>query len=1428
MKLYSRTFLASALLMPVAVPTMLVGVTEAAPLVASSPAISSLAAPVIDWTSEQPNRWILGIDPDQVDLGLGIMAGDLEESLSDEVAQTLVAASLTELGHTVTDREAEMAYVVIETAPGVGEADLMAISGVESVTRDIRLERALDGALTAIRATDADLNTAIGGTRTDGSGRVVVIIDDGIDRTHPFFGGDNTRVTKELCVNREDCLSMTEGPFAAAHYEGNWHGTHVAGIAAGAAGSSGSQRGVAQSSEIWAAKVFNPGGGASVTDINRALQWVHDQITATGSSHDVAAVNMSLGGMIGSNSNCDAYSTTTTALVKQLVDAGIAVVAAAGNSADDFEIAWPACMSQVIAVGATDSNRDAPTITNFTNLSVTLSAEGLMAPGSVICSSIDRRVRVDAYFCASGTSMASPMVAGAIALLSEVSASASPEVMRTALYDTATPTVEYRGLTYRRINVLPAIAQMVEPTGTLQVTLRDVTADVGNVSLSGSPVTVTLGGHSTANDVSVTVTPPLSGVVEIPGILLGGWQVTISATGYSPANSSVTIANGATALITASLTALTGSITGTFASDPGETTFILTPRGSNSWPSRTVVLNPAGTNFTLSTIRTGDWILQAAARFSVSAAMEITVTAAGSTAVGEVQLIEPIGTVQLDLVNGFDQSAFTGSVQVVATPVGEPMGRVVRTVSVEGSAASSITLSQLVSGTWSLAITGVNFQPATTSVAVTENVTTPVTVSLTPVPRDVAGVATLPGLSGVTNEVEELGETSPQPLVRSALLTREFTSLESPQLPNSLDPFAAIGQITFDLAPSGGGAGAVQRVGNLNDSGSYRVSEVPAGTWEVTVTTFGYTTDSALPLVVAPGATSVEFNFAMRPVAQTSGLSRTSGMTSGGELVTLNGIHYAGVTGFFTGVTEVHFGTVTVSVQASQISADGRSLTVSAPAQSGPTVQVQAFRNGESVPGSFLYTYNDPPPPPSGGGGFGGGGGGGSTAPAPTGDPVVAPVPAPRSDGRATVPVALPAGELRLGFAGLSGSGAAVNVEPKAGAPTQGATGVSLIGGHLEITLTGATFREVELCVPYRPTEVTAAGLSPSDLRLVHFVGEFGRADITTRVNTVASQVCGKASRFSAFGIGVMDTRRISGADRYQTAVQISAASFSPGVPVVYLANGQRFPDALAAAAAAAKEGGPVLLTEPGRLPASTRAELIRLRPTRVVIAGGTAAVNATVEQAVRSAVPSAQVQRRQGADRYQTAAEISRAAFNPGVAKVYVATGLSFPDALAGAAAAGRDGAPVLLIPGSGSGAGVPTAVAAELARLNPGEVVILGGTAAITTTVSNRIGTLLPSAIRTRVEGRDRYETASRLAAPCSGTGRVYAATGAQFADALAGAVAAGRDGCPMILVPPNGLTLAVRSRLSALSPNEITVFGGPNAVSYQSESALATYLP
>ncbi|MEO8468122.1 MAG: cell wall-binding repeat-containing protein, partial [Chloroflexota bacterium] len=86
-------------------------------------------------------------------------------------------------------------------------------------------------------------------------------------------------------------------------------------------------------------------------------------------------------------------------------------------------------------------------------------------------------------------------------------------------------------------------------------------------------------------------------------------------------------------------------------------------------------------------------------------------------------------------------------------------------------------------------------------------------------------------------------------------------------------------------------------------------------------------------------------------------------------------------------------------------------------------------------------------------------------------------------------------------------------------------------------------------------------------------------------------------------------------------------------------------------------------------------------------------------------------VTRLAGASRYETAAAISAASFAANVPVAYVATGLSFPDALAGAAVAGWAGGPVLLVPGTS----IPTAIANELTRLNPGRIVVLGGTGVV-----------------------------------------------------------------------------------------------------------------
>jgi D-alanyl-D-alanine carboxypeptidase len=180
---------------------------------------------------------------------------------------------------------------------------------------------------------------------------------------------------------------------------------------------------------------------------------------------------------------------------------------------------------------------------------------------------------------------------------------------------------------------------------------------------------------------------------------------------------------------------------------------------------------------------------------------------------------------------------------------------------------------------------------------------------------------------------------------------------------------------------------------------------------------------------------------------------------------------------------------------------------------------------------------------------------------------------------------------------------------------------------------------------------------------------------------------------------------RIFGPDRYATAAAVSAAHFSPGVPIAYVATGRNFPDALAGGVAGGRQGGPLLLTEGSVLSEATRAELLRLRPAAVVVLGSAGVVSDAVLNAIRSQV-TANTRRIGGADRYETAALVSRSVFGGTAASLRIATGRSFPDAIAATPAAVRAGGPILLVPGSS----VPAATRTEAVRLAPSSVVIVG----------------------------------------------------------------------------------------------------------------------
>jgi putative cell wall-binding protein len=148
---------------------------------------------------------------------------------------------------------------------------------------------------------------------------------------------------------------------------------------------------------------------------------------------------------------------------------------------------------------------------------------------------------------------------------------------------------------------------------------------------------------------------------------------------------------------------------------------------------------------------------------------------------------------------------------------------------------------------------------------------------------------------------------------------------------------------------------------------------------------------------------------------------------------------------------------------------------------------------------------------------------------------------------------------------------------------------------------------------------------------------------------------------------------RLAGADRFATAVAISQYGFSVdgSADTVFVATGRGFADALAAGPVAVQLNGPVLLTEKDTLPAVVGTEIVRLTPSRIIVVGGTAAVSDAVVTALDALQVGDVVERIAGADRYATAAAISAEGFEFGALRVYLATGLNFPDAL-GAAAGG------------------------------------------------------------------------------------------------------------------------------------------------------------
>ncbi|MGA8048102.1 MAG: cell wall-binding repeat-containing protein, partial [Dermatophilaceae bacterium] len=352
-------------------------------------------------------------------------------------------------------------------------------------------------------------------------------------------------------------------------------------------------------------------------------------------------------------------------------------------------------------------------------------------------------------------------------------------------------------------------------------------------------------------------------------------------------------------------------------------------------------------------------------------------------------------------------------------------------------------------------------------------------------------------------------------------------------------------------------------------------------------------------------------------------------------------------------------------------------------------------------------------------------------------------------------------------------------------------------------------------------------GRDETNSSLVNFVAAYGTHPTITSQTTLDGKRAAAAMLVNGVPQGQEFISRLAGVNRYDTARLVSSSEFAPGVPVVYLTTGINFPDALAVGSLAAAGPGPVLLTHPSTLAVETAAELERLQPAQVVILGQTDAVSTAVEQSVVNA--GFPVTRIAGDNRYHTAVLISQL-LQPTADqadRVFLSTGANFPDALGASAVAARDGDPLLL-----TGDVLPEVTRAELVRLNPSEVVILGSVPTVTAGAEAAVQAALPAATVTRIGGPSRYATAAMLSAanfPANSGGTIYVSTGLNFPDALAVGPVAGLNGAPVLLVPPTGpIPQVVLDEVGRIAPANIVILGTPSSVSSEAEAQLAAFAP
>ena len=411
-------------------------------------------------------------------------------------------------GAAVRADKADLAGFWKATAPAVSatSADARLGQGIKNIWLDAKIRPTLDRSTAQIGA------PTVWKGGHDGKGVTVAVLDTGVDATHP-----------DLKSQIRAAQSFTGDPDTTDRFG---HGTHVASIIAGTgAASGGTRKGVAPGANLLIGKVLGDDGSGQESWIIAAMEWAAAQ--------HATVVNMSLGG--GATDGTDPMS---QALNRITAETGTLFVVAAGNEGADQTVGTPGAAKSALTVGAVD--RD-DTLATFSSRGPRLGDEGLKpeitAPGvgimAALAAGTDLGGAVDGQYTAlSGTSMATPHVAGAAALLAQVHPTWSATRLKDALVSTAhtAPDTSVFGQGAGRVDVARAAAQPVDATGV---------ADFGLLTTSKTPIQRSI---TYTNDGASAVTLALKlDISNLTAGTKGSSAITLPSTVTVPAGTSVSV-----------------------------------------------------------------------------------------------------------------------------------------------------------------------------------------------------------------------------------------------------------------------------------------------------------------------------------------------------------------------------------------------------------------------------------------------------------------------------------------------------------------------------------------------------------------------------------------------------------------------------------------------------------------------------------------------------------------------------------------------------------------------------------------------------------------------------------------------------------------------------------------------------------------------